>query len=348
MTTNRIEIIDLRKLSPVEKFNITWNLFFTFLFFSTIIGSYFLYKDVTTFTSTLKSKNPNYNFPSYSDLQICIPLSIIIIVTKILLESIFVHFTHHLLDSSYKDPKSKRKIIEGKIISQKLSTYIFKIIYYFLITIFGYSILSQTNYFPKSLYGNGNILNLFIQGYPNSFYHIKPKYFDLYYLINLSYVLTEFIYLLFIYIGETDFINMVVHHVCTVSLLGFSYVTNFSHVGAVILFLHNQSDIFVYVTRFIIRVGMKDIYRDISGFLLMGDFVWVRLIVFGGLILKIYSYISWKWDRVIIVLWVFLIFLYTMHVNWTLRFVGKLWKRIQGISITDITSMGASRRKTKV
>lgn len=344
MKTNRIEIIDLRKLSPVQKFNILWNLFFTFLFIFTSIGSYFLYKDVTTFAFTLKSQNQNYNFPSHWDLQLCIPLSIIIIITKILLESVFVHFTYHLLDVSYKNPKNKRKIIEGKIISKKLSTYIFKSIYYSIITIFGYSILSQTNYFPKSLYGSGNISNLFIQGYPNSFYHIKPKYFDLYYLINLSYVITEFIYLLFIDQGETDFINMFVHHICTVSLLVFSYVTNLSHVGAIVLFLHNQSDIFVYVTRFIIRVEMKDIFRDISGFMLMGDFIWVRLIVFGDLIWKIYSYISWKWDRVIFVLWVFLIFLYTMHVNWTLRFFGKLWKRIKGVSITDISSMGRSRR----
>ena len=47
-------------------------------------------------------------------------------------------------------------------------------------------------YFPKELGGNGYMSKMFEVGYPNSFYHFKPKFFNINYLINLSFIDTYF------------------------------------------------------------------------------------------------------------------------------------------------------------
>ena len=44
---------------------------------------------------------------------------------------------------------------------------------------------------------------------------------------------------------RTDFVQVVTHHIATIALLTLSYMTNFTRFGAVILWYHNISDVFL-------------------------------------------------------------------------------------------------------
>lgn len=87
--------------------------------------------------------------------------------------------------------------------------------------------------------GSGDLSNLFID-YPN---WSKPAYFDLFYIASTGYhiescvthILSE---------RNSDFIEMTLHHILTLNLIVFSYLSCFTKVGVLILWLHNWSDIF--------------------------------------------------------------------------------------------------------
>ena len=177
--------------------------------------------------------------------------------------------------------------------------------------------------------------NMFLKGYPTSYYHYKPKFFDLHYIICLSYFSSDLIYLLFIYERQNDFFTMILHHICTISLIIFSYITNYSNIGSIVLLLHNASDIFVHFTRILIQTDCHEIFKDVSGVFLVFFFIYVRIYVFGDVIYTIWHYITWDWGWVTFSLWGFLTFLYLMHVNWSIMLLHKMTILALGIKITD-------------
>ena len=128
-------------------------------------------------------------------------------------------------------------------------------------TVFGYILLKQLDYFPTSLRGKGYLMKMFESGYPGKFYHWKPDYFDFYYLTALGFCVTDLIWLVFIYKLQSDFVMMLLHHICTISLLSFSFLTNYSNIGCIVLILHDIGDIFVYVTRIVINTDAKSFIK---------------------------------------------------------------------------------------
>ena len=49
----------------------------------------------------------------------------------------------------------------------------------------------------------------------------------------------------------------------------------------------------------------------------------MRQFVFGQIIYTIYKYITWKWGLITTTLWLFLVILYTLHLNWSYILVCK-------------------------
>ena len=97
--------------------------------------------------------------------------------------------------------------------------------------------------------GNGNMKNLYSKGvYSLSFFE-RPPLFDFHYYVNLAYTFADLICVVFIYDKQTDILVMSFHHFCTIVLIIFSYYNHFDSIGAIILYLHNFSDIFVYIGR---------------------------------------------------------------------------------------------------
>jgi ceramide synthetase len=302
-------------------------------------------KGVNNFRNKLISLNPSYEFSKYSDFLICIPLALIINMTQHYMPKLLKNFVEKVMKKAYRFPKNEKDRQLGEKYRIRLPIHIFKGSMYIFFTLFGYYVLKDINYFPKSLLGKGWLPNMFIKGYPDSFYLEKPPYFDFYYMFCLSFFISDLIGL-FREDKQTDFINMLLHHVCTISLIVFSHLVHYSNVGSIVLFLHMESDVFVHVTRFFLQTDAPEIIKDINGLFLVFNFIYTRTYVLGDIIYVLYMYVTWKG----IIDWFLLIFLtliFIMNFNWALMLLQKMFALFMGTKLNDTRDFKVNTNKEK-
>ena len=317
-----------------EKYDNLWKKIFIIFLGVTFVGLYFLIRDIAQFRNKLISLNPNYNFPKISDFKICVPLFVLISLFKYFCQKHLTNICEKVMKKSYRFPKCEKDRQLGEKYRHKLPDHMFKGTMYLALTAFGYYILKDLDYFPKSLLGKGWLPNMFIKGYPTCFYFEKSPLFDFYYMLCFSYFSSDLIWLLFINERQTDFIIMLLHHICTLSLITFSYLVNYSSGGSIVLFLHVETDIFVHLTRFLIQTDFPEIIKDISGLALVFNFIYIRIYVLGSLIYISYKYITWK-TTVDSFLIIFLTIIYFMHINWAIMLIQKTIALFMGTKLYD-------------
>ena len=251
-----------------------------------------------------------------------------------------------MLAKKYTDPSDEDNFALGRIYLKKQATNIYKLLYFIFTTAFGYYILKQLDYFPESLGGFGSISKMWEAGYPNCFHHWKPDYFDIYYLTGLAFCFTDLIWLVFVYELQSDFIVMIFHHFCTISLITFSFLSNYSNIGSIVLFLHDAGDIVVYFSRITVYVDVtwKKRLIGVTGALLLTVFIYTRIYVLGKVLESIYYDIIWEWNWVTRFLFSFLCFLFIMHLNW----IYLILKKYFGAILNDKFEDTASIKKVKV
>ena len=123
---------------------------------------------------------------------------------------------------------------------------------------------------------------------------------------------------------QTDFPLMFLHHLCTISLIFFSHITNHSHIGAIVMFLHDIADIVVYYMRSIINTDCHDFLKVSGGIGLMIVYMYTRLFVFGKLIFCCLENQS-DWNIMYKTLWYFMCFLLTIHYYWLIQIIKKIY-----------------------
>ena len=332
-------------MTAKEKYDNIWNQFFYACFGLTLVGIFYMVKGVNNFRNKLISLNPSYEFSKYSDFLICIPLALIINMTQHYMPKLLKNFVEKVMKKAYRFPKNEKDRQLGEKYRIRLPIHIFKGSMYIFFTLFGYYVLKDINYFPKSLLGKGWLPNMFIKGYPDSFYLEKPPYFDFYYMFCLSFFISDLIGL-FREDKQTDFINMLLHHVCTISLIVFSHLVHYSNVGSIVLFLHMESDVFVHVTRFFLQTDAPEIIKDINGLFLVFNFIYTRTYVLGDIIYVLYMYVTWKG----IIDWFLLIFLtliFIMNFNWALMLLQKMFALFMGTKLNDTRDFKVNTNKEK-
>ena len=332
-------------MTAKEKYDNVWNQFFYACFGLTLVGIFYMVKGVNNFRNKLISLNPSYEFSKYSDFLICIPLALIINMTQHYMPKLLKNFVEKVMKKAYRFPKNEKDRQLGEKYRIRLPIHIFKGSMYIFFTLFGYYVLKDINYFPKSLLGKGWLPNMFIKGYPDSFYLEKPPYFDFYYMFCLSFFISDLIGL-FREDKQTDFINMLLHHVCTISLIVFSHLVHYSNVGSIVLFLHMESDVFVHVTRFFLQTDAPEIIKDINGLFLVFNFIYTRTYVLGDIIYVLYMYVTWKG----IIDWFLLIFLtliFIMNFNWALMLLQKMFALFMGTKLNDTRDFKVNTNKEK-
>ena len=300
-----------------------WNSFFILCIFLSSILSIVLCFFIKEFNDNIKRHNLNYNWPKLSELIPSLYILPLIMAIKTAIELLSKGLVESCLAKKYKQPKNEEFKKLGIIYRHKLSRHIYKITYYVGITIFGYHVLHNLPYFPKSMLGNGYMPNMFLKGFPDSYFHERTPLFTLYYNINLAYFLNDFIFM-FIMERQSDFINMLLHHVCTISLIIFSFITNYSNIGSLVLFCHMESDILVHLARFLLQTDNSIFIIGFVGVIFTINFVYMRQYVFGEIIYTIYKYITWKWRIITTTLWLFLVILYIMHLRWSYVLLSKI------------------------
>ena len=332
-------------MTAKEKYDNIRNQFFYACFGLTLVGIFYMVKGVNNFRNKLISLNPSYEFSKYSDFLICIPLALIINMTQHYMPKLLKNFVEKVMKKAYRFPKNEKDRQLGEKYRIRLPIHIFKGSMYIFFTLFGYYVLKDINYFPKSLLGKGWLPNMFIKGYPDSFYLEKPPYFDFYYMFCLSFFISDLIGL-FREDKQTDFINMLLHHVCTISLIVFSHLVHYSNVGSIVLFLHMESDVFVHVTRFFLQTDAPEIIKDINGLFLVFNFIYTRTYVLGDIIYVLYMYVTWKG----IIDWFLLIFLtliFIMNFNWALMLLQKMFALFMGTKLNDTRDFKVNTNKEK-
>ena len=193
--------------------------------------------------------------------------------------------------------------------------------HYLILTIHSYFIYDQFDFFPKELFGHGNMNNLFINGFHSLNLFARPKYFDFHYLVNLAYTFADFFCIVFIYDKQTDILVMTIHHFCTVMLIFFSYYNRFDSIGSIILYLHNLSDVIVYLGRVMLYTNAPGICKKLFSVCLLSSFIYFRLFVFGKVIYGYFAYITWETFYLKNFFLIALVGLYILHCIWTYKLV---------------------------
>ncbi len=324
-----------------EKEGIFWNSFwFVCILLSIVLISISCFF-INDFNNDIRKYNLKYRWPELTDLIPSLYLLPMIICYKLFIEYLSKDFVEYCLSKKYKHPKLKELKDKYRL---KLSRHLYKITFYTGITIFGYYVLKDLPYFPKSMGGKGYMPAMFLPGFPNSYFHEKPPLFDFYYNLSLAYFVCDFIFLFISEKKQSDFINMLLHHICTISLIIFSHLVNYSNVGSIVLFLHLESDIFVHLTRFLLQTDAPEIIKDISGIVLVFNFLYVRVYVLGDIIYVLYNYITWK-GVVDSFLLIFLSIIYLMHINWAIMLVQKMIALFMGTKLYDTREYCINKEK---
>jgi len=158
---------------------------------------------------------------------------------------------------------------------------LFKFFFFMFISIYGYFLLVEKEWFPSILGGKGDILNCFKSlGMLELDEGVKT-----YYLIQLGYHAHSFLFQ-FRMTHRADFFEMVLHHVVTLFLISFSYLTNFTRLGSLVLITHDFSDMFGYAIKSVVDTKSAALTLTVYAGLLL-SWAFMRLFVFPFYIISV-------------------------------------------------------------
>lgn len=277
--------------------------------------------------------NPSYYFPTILELIMNTTiLTLILLVLKILFEKAFHSLSELVLDKKYQKQEYKSEKPKAK---RKFAIYILKFLHYLILSIHSYFIYDQFDFFPKELFFHGNMNNLYRNEMLSMSFFQRPKYFDFHYYLNLAYTFADLFCVVFIYDKQTDILVMAFHHFCTIILLLFSLYNHFDSIGAIILFLHNFSDIFVYLGRTLLYTKTPNLLKKIFSICLLTSFVYCRLYVYGKLIIGYIKYTNWETFYLKNAFEIALVSLYILHCTWTYKLIKITYNSIAKAKFND-------------
>ena len=291
-------------------------------------GSIFLSFGLEKFWEDHKNVIPDgYDVPKLKDGLIVLIVIPLLVLIKLLFEFASKEFLYkNVLSKKYKNPEDKDQFELGLIYKEKIPTNFFKILYYTFVSIAGLILLKDVEFFPWELLGNGDFKRMFDNGDPGYIFWNMPKHFKFYYLSGLSYVIVDFIWLVFIYVRSTDFYVTLLHHSATICLIFFSYASNFTQIGCVVLFLHDLSGITVYLIKTCILTDWPKFVSMIVGMLTIFCFAFFRCIIFAKYIYLFAEGVK-NWNIYNLTLWRFLFFLLFLQVYWTYELLKRVFKK---------------------
>lgn len=296
------------------------DLLFYCLILITFIGTIVFIQKSKNYVESLREKYPKYFFPSMNYItKWSIVFTIALLIPKVFFENLITRYNEKLLDPKYFTPEFSA---QKKKVKKKMAIYFIKFIHYLILSIYSYYLLDKYDWFPKELFGHGNLKNLYHKGLTSFSFFERSKGFEVHYLINLAYTYADLICVLFIYDGQTDFLTMIFHHFCTISLILFSYYNQYSSVGAIILFLHNATDIIVYLGRAILYTNINGTIKKLHSVVLLSSFIYVRIFVLAKVTYGLAVYPTWETSGINEGFVTLLTSLYILHCFWTYKLIS--------------------------
>lgn len=182
-------------------------------------------------------KEPDYGWPAYSDFYITFVAGLISMAVNKVFNAVTWNFFY-----AYCKEKKDEEVRLAK--TKKACNSFYKVCYFTFATSWGYYILKDEPYLPPELLGHGDIEKV-NETYPTPPW---PAGFRLYYLGTMGYHVHQLLSHALEDV-RNDFVEMFLHHIVTLLLYGFSYLTMMTAGGAMIMYLHDWADIFAGVVR---------------------------------------------------------------------------------------------------
>ena len=306
---------------------------FAGLILATFLAGSLISIQLKKYNDSLYKINPNYYYPTiFEIIKTTSILTFILFIGKLSFEKIFFYFNDINLLDKYKYHPDKAERNKYK---RKLAIYGLKFFHYLILTIHSYFIYDKLDFFPKELFGHGNMDNMYAKGVHSFAFFERPALFDFHYLLNLAYTFADLLCVIFVYDKQTDILVMIFHHFCTISLIVFSYYGHFDSIGCLILFLHNFSDIFVYLGRAFLYAKLPTILKQLISINLLFFFAYCRLYVYGLLIHGYFVYFVWESYHIKLAYQILLCSLYTLHCTWTYKLIKIVYNSVTKATFDD-------------
>ena len=111
----------------------------------------------------------NYKYPSLYDAKYVILWFLIIFIIRLLIEKLSESLLRLLLQQKYKE-NEETEATYLKLMKSSL----FKTIWYIFIVSLGYSVITELEFFPKDIFGNGDLATYYDKGAPYTIFIKKP------------------------------------------------------------------------------------------------------------------------------------------------------------------------------
>lgn len=164
-----------------------------------------------------------------------------------------------------------------------LSERVHKLFIYTVTTLMLFYILKNSDFLHVYLQGNKPNPNYF-NNYPCT---KLPNYLDDFYVMKLAYHGYEMVYTLLFQRHRRDFPEYILHHTVTLFLISFSYSLNFLNIGAVIMLLHDYSDIILSIFKLTVDTTSA-IVQYIAYAIMLSNWIFTRHYFFVVWIIKAY------------------------------------------------------------
>ncbi|KAI4295651.1 hypothetical protein L6164_035672 [Bauhinia variegata] len=128
--------------------------------------------------------------------------------------------------------------------------------------------------------------NLYFKGWPNQEFKVPLK---IYYMCQCGFYIYSIAALLTWETRRKDFSVMMSHHIITVVLIGWSYITSFFRIGSIILALHDASDVFMEAAK-IFKYSGSEFGASVFFGLFAISWLVLRLIFFPFWVIRASSY----------------------------------------------------------
>lgn len=262
------------------------DLFCYFVISVIVYGSYLIYLDIQDLQAeALLKAAKDFKFYDYSSIYLGVFFFFMFIALHLLFRIVFSSFFQKLLRKKYKEESQEIQTVY----LYKVVTNFFKFCYFFLVTIIGFYTLHDTEFFLDYRGSSENFKNFYLKGIPHIYEMSNKEAISFYYNFNLGFVFFE-TYLLLIQHLQSDFLMMVIHHLATISLVVFSYTSNSTAIGSIILLILYFGDVFSTLLRTVIYLDVPDYIPAYSAFAFLAVFSYTRLVVFSELIYTGYTY----------------------------------------------------------
>lgn len=244
----------------------------------------FLLKFLKEFDSIVemrKNGNKDYPWPKYADLYKAFSVTFLCIILSILFTKIFKPIAEKLVAKRYQGREREFK-------TEKIVDCTFKCCYYIFASGLGY-IAAKNSFFLSPYLGGKGSSDMMFTDFPYQRFE-EIELIREYLIIQLGY--HTFSLLQHMYKEpKNDFIEMLLHHIMTVALVGLAYYMNYMTMSLLVLFCHDFSDVFGYLVRIFVDTEYKKL-AVMWYICLLVSWFYLRLVVFPFDLIRVAVYMN--------------------------------------------------------